>query len=78
MFPNVGQEAIINDLQRTHSVEATADNILEGLVSSQPPTNTVNLSDSFFENCFLSHQYTNFLLADSCAKVTKKRRVNKL
>eukprot|EP00111_Clytia_hemisphaerica_P020578 TCONS_00060600-protein len=39
MFPNVGQEAIIGDLQRTHSVEATADNILEGLVA---PPNTTN------------------------------------
>jgi len=36
MFPHVSQEAIIHDLERTHSVEATADNILEGVIPSNP------------------------------------------
>lgn len=30
MFPHISREAIMEDLQRTNSVEATADNILEG------------------------------------------------
>ena len=33
MFPQTSQSEIVQDLQRTHSVEATADNILEGLLS---------------------------------------------
>ena len=33
MFPQTSQDEIIQDLQRTNSVEATADNILEGLLS---------------------------------------------
>ena len=33
MFPQTSQTDIVQDLQRTHSVEATADNILEGLLS---------------------------------------------
>lgn len=44
MFPHVSQDAIIQDLQVTHSVEATADNILEGVI----PANEVSSKTAGF------------------------------
>jgi len=34
MFPNISHEVILEDLRRTHSIEATADNILEGSINT--------------------------------------------
>ena len=37
MFPHIPRELIIEDLQRTNSLEQTAENILEGELVAAPP-----------------------------------------
>jgi hypothetical protein len=37
MFPHIPRELIIEDLQRTNSVEQTAENILDGELVAAPP-----------------------------------------